>query len=138
MKAQLNMKIQKVLVALTILNLVVVLWLLFQPSPTQAQSVVPVLRGKALEIVDDQGRVRASITLLPSSTAHKEPFPETVILRLIDPKGKPFIKLAASEQGSMLGLLGDSEPTYAKIEAKGGNTVVTLTNKDGHERVVKP
>jgi hypothetical protein len=132
------MKIQKFLIALTILNLVVLLRLLFQPSPTQAQSVAPVLRGKALEIVDDQGRVRASITLLPASTAHKEPFPETVILRLIDPKGKPFVKLAASEQGSLLGLLGDSEPTYAKIEAKGGNTVVTLTNKDGHERVVKP
>ena len=132
------MKIQRILVALTILNLVLQLRLLFQPLPTMAQSVVPVLRGRALEIVDEQGRVRASITVLPASTEHKEPFPDTVILRLNTPKEKPAVKLAASEQGSVLGLLGDSEPTYAKIEAKGGSTFLTLTNKDGHERVVKP
>jgi hypothetical protein len=76
--------------------------------------------------------------VLPGSTASKEPFPDTVILRLIDPKGKPVVKLAASEQGSVLGLLGDSEPTYARIEAKGASTFVQLTNKDGHEQVVNP
>ena len=61
-----------------------------------------------------------------------------MILRLSDAKGKPIVKLAASEQGSVLGLLGDSEPTYAKIEANGASTYVKLTNKDGHEQVVKP
>jgi hypothetical protein len=132
------MKIQRLLIVLTILNLALLLALLFQARPTLAQSVAPVLRGKGLEIVDDHGRVRASITLLPASTSNKEPFPETVILRLSDAKGKPVVKLAASEQGSVLGLLGDSEPTYAKIEAKGASTYVKLTNKDGHEQVVKP
>ena len=107
------MKIQRLLIVLTILNLALLLVLLFQARPTLAQSVVPVLRGKGLEIVDEHGRVRASITVLPGSTANKEPFPETVILRPIDPKGKPIVNLAASEQGSVLGLLGDSEPTYA-------------------------
>ncbi|PYT18939.1 MAG: hypothetical protein DMG59_02360 [Acidobacteria bacterium] len=132
------MKIQRLLIVLTILNLALLLTQLFQARPTLAQSVAPVLRGKGLEIVDDQGRIRASITVLPGSTANKQPFPETVILRLIDGKGKPLVKLAASEQGSVLGLLGDSEPTYARIEANGASTFVKLTNKDGHEQVVKP
>lgn len=132
------MKPQGFLIVLTILNLVLLVALLFQARPTSAQSVAPVLRGKGLEIVDGQGKVRASITVLPGSMANKEPFPDTVILRLIDPKGKPVVKLAASEQGSVLGLLGDSEPTYARIEAKGASTFVKLTNKDGHEQVVKP
>jgi hypothetical protein len=132
------MKIQKFLVVLTILNLVLLMALLLQVRPTMAQSVAPVLRGKGLEIVDDHGRIRASITVLPASTSNKEPFPDTVILRLIDPKGKPVVKLAGSEQGSVLGLLGDSEPTYARMEAKGASTFVRLTNKDGHEQVVKP
>ena len=132
------MKIQRFLFALTILNLVLLVALLFQARPTLAQSVAPIIRGKGLEIVDDQGRVRASITVLPGSTANKEPFPDTVILRLIDQRGKPIVKLAASEQGSVLGLLGDSEPTYARIEAKGASTFVKLTNRDGHEQVVKP
>jgi hypothetical protein len=132
------MKPQRFLIVLTILNLVLLVALLFEARPSSAQSVAPVLRGKGLEIIDGQGKVRASITVLPGSTANKEPFPDTVILRLIDPKGKPVVKLAASEQGSVLGLLGDSEPTYARIEAKGASTFVKLTNKDGHEQVVKP
>jgi hypothetical protein len=61
-----------------------------------------------------------------------------VILRLMDPKGKPVVKLAGSEQGWVLGLLGDSEPTYARIEAKGATTFVKLTNKDGHEQTLNP
>jgi hypothetical protein len=133
------MKIQRLLIVLTILNLALLLRQSFQARPVLAQSVVPVLRGKGLEIVDDQGRIRASITVLPAgSTTNKQPFPETVILRLIDAKGKPVVKLAASENGSVLGLLGDSEPTYARIEANGANTFVKLINKDGHEQVVKP
>src|SRR5579862_8055811 len=108
------MKIQRFLIALTILNFVLLLVVLLQGSPTFAQSAAPVLRGKGLEIVDDQGRVRASISVLPGHVmANKEAFPDTVILRLIDPKGKPFVKLSASERGSVLGLLGDSEQTYA-------------------------
>lgn len=119
-------------------NLALLSVLLLQTRTTFAQSAAPVLRGKGLEIVDNQGRVRASITVLPQSTANKEPFPDTVILRLIDPNGKPVVKLAGSEQGSVLGLLGDSEPTYARIEAKGATTFVKLTNKDGHEQTIKP
>jgi hypothetical protein len=133
------MKTQRFLIALTILNLALLLLQVIQVRPTLAQSSAPVLRGRALEIVDDQGRVRASISVLPARPmANKETFPETVILRLIDSKGKPSVKLAATEQGSVLGLLGDSEPTYARIEATGSSTFVKLTNKDGREQIVKP
>ena len=133
------MKVQRFLIALTVLNFILLLVVLLQGRPTLAQSVAPVLRGKGLEIVDDQGRVRASISVLPARTmANKATFPDTVILRLINPKGTPSVKLAASEQGSVLGLLGDSEPTYARIEASGANTFVKLTNKNGREHTVKP
>ena len=135
------MKTERFLIALTILNLFLLLTVLLRvpPAVAQAQGVAPVLRGKALEIVDDHGRIRASITLLPASaTANHEPFPETVILRLMDRHGKPRVKLASSEQGSGLGLIGDLEPTYAKIEAQGPVSSVKLTNKDGRESVVKP
>jgi hypothetical protein len=133
------MKTPRILIALTILNLALLSAQLIHLRPTFAQSSPPVLRGKALEIVDDQGRVRASISVLPArQMANKEAFPETVILRLIDSKGKPSVKLATTEQGSVLGLLGDSEPTYARMEATGASTFVKLTNKDGHEQIVKP
>ena len=57
-----------------------------------------------LEIVDDQGRVRASVKVQPGGTANGQPYPETVILRLIDPNGRPSVKLAGSEQGAGLSL----------------------------------
>jgi hypothetical protein len=53
-----------------------------------------VLRGRALEILDDHGRVRAMIKVFPPSPAAKMPdgttgYPETVLLWLVDSKGAP-------------------------------------------------
>jgi hypothetical protein len=105
--------------------------------------VAPVLRGRALEIVDDQGRVRASITVLPAHQTVKMPdgktgFPETVILRLIDPKGRPEVKLSASEQGAGLGLVGNSDSAQVLLQAEGTDSFLKLTNKDGRQQFIKP
>lgn len=59
------MKIQRLLIDLTAVNLGL-LFLLAQLRPAETHSVAPVLRGRALEIVDDRGRVRASITVQPA------------------------------------------------------------------------
>jgi hypothetical protein len=56
------MKLQRLLVALTIVNMVVLVFLLSErllATPDAAQ----VLRGRSLEILDDLGRGRASIAL---------------------------------------------------------------------------
>lgn len=60
------MKTQRLLIALTVINMVLAMFYLAQPRAGAAQGIAPVLRGHALEIVDDRGRVRASITLLPA------------------------------------------------------------------------
>jgi len=49
-----------------------------------AAEVAPVLRGRALQIVDDGGRVRASISVLPAGSGGAE----TVLLRLITERGR--------------------------------------------------
>jgi len=76
-------KIQRLLIALTIvnLNLGLLVFSLAQPRSAAAQGVVPVLRGRALEIVDDRGRVRASITVFPADPTVKMPDGTTVIRR---------------------------------------------------------
>jgi hypothetical protein len=128
------MKIQRALVALTVVNLGLVLFVLAQMRPVEARGEAPVLRGRALEIVDRQGRVRASIQVLPSATTH----PETVILRLIDPNGRPSVKLTASVQGAGLGLGGESDATYATLSAIGADSALKLTNKAGQQQIVTP
>lgn len=53
----------RIALALTLLNLVLLGGLILSQATAAfgRQGVAPVLRGRALEIVDDQGRVRANI-----------------------------------------------------------------------------
>jgi hypothetical protein len=136
------MKIQGLLIAATVLNLGLLVVLLERTRPAEAQGVAPVLRGRALEIVDERGRVRAAIRVFPADAKVVLPngktLPETVLLRLIDPNGRPEVKLGASVQGAGLGLGGESDPTYAVLMADGASTSLKLTNKDGRQQVIRP
>jgi hypothetical protein len=130
---------QRLLVALTLANLGLLLFLLTHAGKPAAADVAPaVLRGRGLEIVDDQGRVRASIKLHPAGTANGQAYPETVILRLIDPKGHPTVKLGGSEQGGGLGLIAASDAVHVILKAEDASASLTLTNKDGQTRLIKP
>jgi len=137
------MKIQRLFIALTIINLGLLLFLLAQIRRIEADAVAPVLRGRALAIVDEKDKVRADLKVYPASPNAKMPdgttgYPETVMLRLYSSKGHPNVKLAATEDGSAQVLGGESDPTYVQILARGANTLVKLVNKDGREHVIKP
>ncbi len=135
------MRSQRLLYALTALNLVLLLFILFSSTvPALAStSVSPVLRGRALEIVDDRGRVRASIKLHPAHTFEPtgKRYPETVMLRLIDPNGRPEIKIGASVEGGGLSLVGVSDSTQVLLLADSSSSV-RLKNRSGQERVIRP
>src|SRR5207247_2246286 len=101
------------------------------------------IRRRALEIVDDRGRVRASIAVLPADPAFKMPdgttgYPETVLLRLRTSAGRPNVKLGATEDGAGLVLGGESDPMYAQILARGDSTFLKLSNKNGKVHLVEP
>jgi hypothetical protein len=135
------MKIQRLLIALTIVNMVLLVLSLVQSRTVAAQGVAPVLRGRALEIVDDHGRVRASIQVLPASTQRNGELSfETVLLRLITEKGRPSVKIAASEQSAGLALVGPSntKDTYVQLGAEGTASSLKLKNEDGREQIIKP
>ncbi|MFL6215773.1 MAG: hypothetical protein ACJ74J_17960 [Blastocatellia bacterium] len=137
------MTTQRLSIVITIVNLVILMLTLAHLRPATADGVLPVLRGHALEIVDAQGKVRASIGVFPADPSVKMPdgttgYPETVLLRLINSKGGPNVKIAATEDGSALSLGGETSPTYAQILARGASTWLKLVNKDGREQVIKP
>jgi hypothetical protein len=135
------MKIERILTGLTVVNLVLLAFLLVRTQRAEAQGGPTVLRGSALEIVDDQGRIRASIQVQPEDRAHPmpdgSPRPETVMLRLIDPRGRPSVKLGGSEAGAGLGLVGVSDTTYVVLKAEGAEVSLKLVDKDG-QQLVKP
>ena len=137
----------KLLVILTAVNLGLLGYQVAQPRLARASTVdvpadVPaVLRGHALEIVDARGKVRASIAVLPEDPKviwKGKPYPETVLLRLMSPEGRPNVKLGASQKGAGLVVGGEADPTYIQVLAEGGETRLKLINKDGTERVIKP
>jgi hypothetical protein len=83
------MQLNRLLLALTTANAVGLVAIAVGLRPAQADSVPAVLRGRALEIVDQEGRVRASISVLPAGASAKgDAFRETVLLRLITEKGR--------------------------------------------------
>lgn len=127
----------KLLLVLTLANMVLLMYSLAQTRVAAASNAqAPVLRGRALEIVDDQGRVRSTLTVIPADP--RTGYPETVLLRLIDSRGRPSVKIAATEDGSALGLGGESDPTGIAMMARGTTTSVKLSNKDGREQIYKP
>jgi len=127
----------KLLLVLTVANLALLVFSLAQTRVAAAASAqAPVLRGRALEIVDEQGRVRSTLTVIPADP--RTGYPETVLLRLIDSKGAPNVKIAATEDGSALGLGGESDPTGISMLARGTTTSIKLSNKDGREQTYKP
>jgi hypothetical protein len=137
------MKTQRLAIALTVLNLVILTFVLLRAKTAASTEVAPVLRGRALEIVDDQERVRAMIKIFPADPTVKMPdgtegYPETVLLRLIDSKGGPHVKIAATEDGSAVSFGGESNPTHVQVLARGKSTSLKLVNQDGREQLIKP
>ena len=139
------MKVQRIAVVLTVVNFVLLVFQLTQMQSASAQGVVPVLRGRSLEIVDEQGKLRAFLGVLAANptgaSQGRSGFPETVILRLMDPRtGRPSAKFSTSENGSGLSLAGQSgtRETYLSLNADGTASSLKLKNEDGREQVVKP
>ena len=137
------MKTQRLLVALTAVNLLLLVFLLAQTRTVQANTDSQVLRGRSLEIVDDRGRVRASLKIHPADPNVRmedgtRGYPETVILRLITSQGAPHVKLATTETGAGIVLGGDVNPTYAALGSDHDEAKLRLVDKDGKMRIITP
>lgn len=136
------MKNQRLLVVLTVVNLGLLTYQLVRPRLAFAQGTGPILRGRALEIVDERGKVRAELRVFPADPKHKLPngdlYPETVLLRLIDPNGRPSVKLATDVRGGGLYLGGAEDPTMVQLGAQVAEAQLKLVNKDRQEKVIRP
>ena len=137
------MKDPRVLILLTVVNLLLLVFTASQTRAGVSPAVAPILRGGGLEIVDERGRVRASITILPADSMVKMPdgtkgYPETVLLRLISSKGRPNVKIAATERGAGALFGGEADPTYVQIISEGVSPSMKLSGKDGRERLIAP
>ena len=122
------------LFALTAFNISLVLINLFVPfSEVNALDTPPILRGRGLEIVDDSGHIRASITIHPAGEFKPTGkwYPETVVLRLIDEHGRPEVKIAASQDGGGLTCIGEIDTVQTMMHAINDQAFIKLQNRKG-------
>ena len=133
----------RVLTVLTLVNLGLFVYQLAPSHALSAETDTPILRGRGIEIVDSEGRLRAQLKLESADASFKMPdgrigYPETVILRLITADGKPRVKMTTSEEGSGLMLLGESDSTQTILKADGTETSLRLRNTEAVQRLVAP
>ena len=134
------MKPSRFLVVLTAANLAILLFAAVRVLP-KIDEAAPVLRGRALQIVDELGHVRASISVLPAQTQpNGEIYPETVLLRLITERGRPSVKISASEETAGATFVGPSNTTntYTTLQAKRTASSLQLKDEDGGETLISP
>ena len=103
--------------------------LVAQPKQKEAQTTAPAIRARSIELVDDKGQSRALLSVEKNG--------ETVF-RLRDAAGTIRIKLGASKDGSSLLLLNDSTEPGIHALAKTDGASVTLINKKGEKKIIKP
>jgi hypothetical protein len=123
------MKTYRLAIALAAINLILVLFVLNQGSSATAKGIPPLIRARMIELVDDKGQVRAQLNVESSGE---------VVFRLRDAQGTIRVKLGASADGSGLLLANDATEPGIHMLAKDTGTTLTLTGKDGKQRVIKP
>jgi hypothetical protein len=128
-------------VTLLLLNLGLLTLQLVRANSSDAQSSAPVLRCRALELIDEQGRVRGELKISAAQPNLKMPdgtvgYPETVLLRLISSTGSPHVKLTASEDGA--GMVLGGQGGQVQILSRHAPAFLKIADRSGRERVLKP
>lgn len=134
------MKWQRLAIALSVLNAALFFRLIAFDRPVAASEAPTTIKVRALELIDNHGRVRAELKVFPALPNVKMPdgtigYPESVMLRLIDSKGGPNVKLTASEDGSGL-VLGGESSSYTQLLSRGGTPFIKVVTKDGREQLL--
>ena len=66
-------------------------------------------------------------------------YPESVLLRLMDSKNGPHVKLSALEDGSALVLGGETgRGGYTQLSSRRNDPLIKIVANDGRERTIQP
>lgn len=131
---------QQIAIAVTIINLLIMVVLLTNINPATAQKQqdkLQVLRGTGLEIMDKQGKTRASISFHDAVVQNGVTYSAGVLLRLITKKGQPSVKIEASEDGGGLSFSNESQG-YIQLLAKENGGFLKIKDPHGKEMMLKP
>lgn len=109
---------------------------------SETDPAATVVRAKAFELVDDQGRVRMEIKVFPAQPHFKMPdgtigYPEAVQFRMITSQGAPNVKIVATEDGAAASFVGEKGAIVISSRSQGDPLISTYA-KDGRKKVLTP
>jgi hypothetical protein len=134
-----KLKLQPLLLALTFINFGLFGYTISQQRAIAAPNDDGILRGKGLQITDEKGKVRASITIMPPTKLNDgSTYPETVLLRLITEEGRPSVKISAMTDGSGMSLGDGRGQSYVQVLARGDNPQINIVDKTGKKATALP
>jgi len=124
----------RLVVGLVAANLLLVVLVAAQAGPREAAR--DVLRGRALELIDERGQIRATLDVDDAGE---------VLLRLRDRNGTIRVKMGAAEHGSGLLLVDEAAEPAVQIIARRtptasrpGTTGITLRGAGAQPHVIRP
>ena len=124
----------RMVIGLIALNLLLIVLVAAQAGPSGKPQEV--LRGRAIELIDERGQVRATLDVDDTGE---------VLLRLRDRNGTIRVKLGAAEHGSGLLLVDDATDPAIQIIARRtptasrpGTTSITLRGPGTQPHVIRP
>jgi hypothetical protein len=129
-------KLQPVVIALTAVNFVMLAFIVSGRVTARAEEQAPILRGRALELVDPAGQTRVEVKIEPDGEA---------VFRMRDGAGDIRVKIGADGGGSALLLLDEqTEPGVHIVSRRApaaglaNTTGITLTGAGGSRRTITP
>jgi hypothetical protein len=122
------MKHQRIAIAFSVLNLLLLVFLLAQAPSEAQQSVTPVVRTRAFELVDENGKTRAQIDVEKTGE---------VVFRLRDETGTIRSKFGAGKDGSGLSLMDDRTEATVQIRANKNVSEMLVFDRKGNKTALK-
>jgi hypothetical protein len=122
------MKYQRAAIVFSVINLLLLIFLLAQNPSDAQQSITPVVRTKAFELIDENGKIRAQINVEKTGE---------VVFRLRDAKGTIRSKFAADETGAGFVLMDDRTEATVQIRANQSGANMLLFDRNGNKKEIK-
>ncbi len=122
------MKFQRVSVILCVVNLLLLVFFATQNRSSAQSGVSPVLRARAIELVDDAGKVRAQLNIEQGGE---------VVFRLRDSTGTIRAKFGAGEKGSGISLMDERTEATVQLRANETGGGLTLFSRDGKKNEIR-
>lgn len=122
------MKYQRIAIVFSIVNLMLMVFLLAQTPSEAQQSITPVVRTRAFELVDDNGKTRAQIDIEKTGE---------VVFRLRDENGTIRSKFSGGKGGSGLSMMDDRTEATIQIRAIGTGGSMMVFDRKGNKNEIK-